>query len=119
MRKYLWLTILIAILTLIIYNFLISISEGKEYSANEICNAIYIIEGKERANQPYGINPKYIICKTEKECRKICINTVNNNRKRFANQKKEKDYLTFLAKRYCSPNWRIWLKNLKYFLARP
>jgi hypothetical protein len=89
-----------------------------EYTKEEICSAIWIIEGGEKASQHYGINPKYIKCDTKKECQRICFNTVENNKIRFKNQTKEKDYLTFLAKRYCPPNWKTWLKNLKFYLEK-
>jgi hypothetical protein len=90
--------------------------EHSQYNANDICDCIYIIEGKENARQPYGI--EIITCSSEKECRQICINTVENNVIRFKNQTKEKDYLTFLAKRYCPPNWVIWLNNLRFYLDK-
>lgn len=167
MTKYFWYAIraiIISILVLIIYNFLLNISEGqeindhcykfegvlvcnkkeilkvsepkiievpkkenkliiktywtKEYTDKEICDCIWIIEGGEKANQPYGINPKYIKCNSKQECEKICLNTIKNNRKRFANQTEESDFLTFLARRYCPPNWKIWLKNLKWYLDK-
>ena len=94
------------------------IAYADEYDANKICDAIYIIEGREEANQLYGINPQYIICDSEKECREICINSVENNKIRFKNQKGEEDYLIFLAKRYCPPNWVVWLKNLNFYLNK-
>jgi len=88
----------------------------RSYTNNEICNAIYIIEGKEKARQPFGIET--IECKTYDKCKIICLNTIKNNSKRFKYQAQEKDFLTFLAKRYCPPNWKIWLKNLKYYLDK-
>ena len=88
------------------------------YTPKELCDCIYIIEGKERANQPYGINPKYWKCYTKKECERICLATVRNNKERFKNQNKEKDFLKFLAKRYCPYNWEIWLRNLKFYLRK-
>jgi len=85
-------------------------------SKEEICSAIYIVEGKEKARQPFGIET--IECKTYDRCEQICFNTVENNRIRFANQTKEKDFKTFLAKRYCPPNWKVWLKNLNFYLTK-
>ena len=89
---------------------------AQEYDAKELCSIIYIIEGKEKARQPFGIET--IECKTFKKCQQICYNTVNNNKVRFKNQNEEKDFLVFLSKRYCYPNWKIWLKNLKYYLTK-
>jgi len=107
----------IFLLLLIFFNFRV-ILYAEEYNAKEICNIIWIIEGDNKAKQYYGINPKYIKCNTKKECKQICINTVENNKIRFKNQKEEKDFLKFLAKRYCPFNWEVWLKNLKYYLKK-
>ena len=85
-------------------------------NASKICNAIYIIEGKENARQPFGIET--IECETYEKYQQICYNTVNNNKIRFKQQTKEKDFLTFLAKRYCPYNWKVWLKNLKFYLKK-
>jgi len=105
----------IILLTLIFLNLCI-ILYAKEYNTKEICDIIYIIEGKEKARQPFGIET--IECKTYERCEQICHNTINNNLVRFKNQKEEKDFLKFLAKRYCPPNWEIWLKNLTWYLER-
>jgi hypothetical protein len=91
-------------------------SYAQEYSVKEICNAIYIIEGKEKARQPYGIET--IKCNTKIKCEQICINTVNNTWKRFNTQIKEKDFYTFLAKRYCPYNWQEWKYNLQFYLTK-
>ncbi len=116
--KYLEQSFILFIISLALFLLMINIVEGKEYTTKEICNIIYIIEGKEEANQQYGINPKYIKCNSKKECEKICINTVNNNKKRFQDQNEENDFLKFLARRYCPPNWKSWLSNLKYYLDK-
>jgi hypothetical protein len=89
------------------------------YTDRQICNSIYIIEGKEKANQAYGINPDYNKCSTREACETLCLNTVRKNKVRFKNQVIEKDYLVFLAKRYCPLNWESWLKNLKFYLKEP
>ena len=107
----------IIILTLLWILFVtVYIAYAEEYTAKEICDVIYIIEGKEKARQPFGIET--IECKTYKRCEQVCWNTVNNNKERFKKQKEEKDFLKFLAKRYCPYNWEIWLKNLKYYLKK-
>jgi len=117
MRKInLRIAVLYAIL-IVIGIMLISVSPSMaEYSKEEICSSIYIIEGKEKARQPFGIET--IECRTYEKCEQICYNTIENNRVRFANQTEEKDYLTFLAKRYCPPNWKWWEKTLKFYLEK-
>ena len=47
---------------------------------------------------------------TEAEARAICLRTIKH-----AWRDHKGDYLTFLAKRYCPVNWRVWLKNITYF----
>ena len=84
---------------------------------NRVADAIYIIEGGERANQLYGINPKYVYCGSEVECRRVCINTIKSKEREWLNNG-EVDFLTYLSKRYCPPNHRVWLKNLKFYLRR-
>ena len=87
-----------------------------EYSKEEICSVVYVIEGKEKARQPFGIET--IECETYEKCEQICLNTIRNNKVRFKNQTEEKDFLTFLAKRYCPPNWKAWLNNLNFYLEK-
>jgi hypothetical protein len=105
--KYIYLTLLLIFCTT---------SYAEEYYTNEkICQAIWIIEGKERANQEYGINPQYVKCENRLECENVCLNTVKNKRKAW-NQ--EGDFLEYLSKKYCPPNSKIWLKNLKFYLKK-
>jgi len=86
-----------------------------DYSDKEICSAIWYIEGGEKANQEYGINPQYVKCENHLECEKVCLNTVKNKRKMW---NKEGDFLEYLSKKYCPPNYIIWLKNLKFYLKK-
>ena len=96
------------------------------YSDTEIVNAIYKAEGGSKAQYKYGIRSvKY---KTESEARRICFNTVRNNRKRFLKQTEYKDFLEFLQSRYCPTKGKLsraeqklngnWLKNVKFYLTK-
>lgn len=90
------------------------------YSLDEWANAIRKAEG----NKNYGILS--VKCNTTKECRQICKNTVKNNWKRYIKKDKTptfREYLSFLAKRYCPINcWndngtnKFWEKNVMHFL---
>ena len=89
----------------------------------EIVTAIYKAEGGEKATYLYGI--RSVNYDTPEEARRICFNTVRNNRVRFANQDKYNDYLEFLASRYCPIDCdndtgtnKYWLKNVRYFLDK-
>jgi len=105
----------VLILTILL---LCDILYAQEYDAKKICDCIYIIEGQERANQQYGINPKYVTCSSKSECERICLNTVNHKYSDWQNQTKEKDFLKYLAKKYCPFRWKLWLKNLKHYLNK-
>ncbi len=93
------------------------------YSDNDLADAIYKAEGGAKAKVPYGI----LSVKVENvnDARRICLNTIRNNRIRFANQTKFTDYIEFLASRYCpvgasnDPQGlnKNWVKNVKYFLT--
>ena len=94
------------------------------YSDDEVANAIYKAEGGSRAKFLYGIRSvKY---KDEADARRICLNTIRNNRARFAKQNKHKDYIEFLASRYCPVGAdndkkgvnKNWIKNVRFFLAK-
>jgi hypothetical protein len=99
---------------------------AQDWSDEEIVNAIYQAEGGAKAQYLYGIRSvKY---ESPEEARRICFNTVRNNRKRFADygNKNFKTYLEFLASRYCpigadnDPRGlnQYWLKNVKFFLEK-
>ena len=117
-----WVNIGLAILCagLIIFSYVL-IASAEDYTDNQIANAIYRAENS--VKYPYGI--KSIDTHGDKVyARKICINTIRNNRKRFANQTKYDDFITFLGSRYCpvagdKTGLNIhWVKNVKYFLKK-
>lgn len=105
---------------------LAGLCHGAEYSDEQIVRAIYLAEGGENAQYPYGI--RSVKCSGESECRKVCLNTVRNNRKRFADYgKREFDtFIAFLASRFAPINAgndpkglnKYWLKNVNFFLAK-
>ncbi len=92
------------------------------YSDEKIATAIYKAENSKK--YPYGI--KSIDTKGNKEyARKICLNTIRNNRKRFANQTQYKDFISFLGSRFCPTNIpseyhlnKNWVRNVYYFLEK-
>lgn len=90
--------------------------------ANKIVDAIYKIEGAEKAVKPFGILS--VPCDGYADCRQICLNTVRNNYKRWLKSDRSKTYLEFLANRYApvgvsnDPNNlnKNWLSNLQRVL---
>ena len=97
-------------------------ARAEEYTNEQIANAIFKAENS--VKYPYGI--KSINTYGNKEyARKICLNTIRNNRKRFAKQTQYKDFISFLGSRYCPTTIKSeyslnknWIKNVYYFLAR-
>jgi len=92
-----------------------------EYTDVQIVNAIYKAEGGAKATYAYGI--RSVSYSSVAEARRICFNTVKNNRKRFANQTKYNDFIEFLGSRYCPVGCdndrgtnKYWVRNVKKFL---
>jgi len=96
------------------------------YTNEQIVNAIFKAEGGYKAKYLYGI--RSVQYKDEADARRICLNTVRNNRTRFIKQTKHKNYLEFLASRYCPTKGNLsnaeqklnhnWLNNVRYFLQK-
>jgi hypothetical protein len=90
-----------------------------------IVDAIYKAEGGAKAKYPYGV----ISIDTKGDvayARKICYNTVRNNKKRFLAQELYTDYIEFLGSRYCpigasnDPKGlnKNWVRLVKYFINK-
>jgi hypothetical protein len=86
------------------------------YTNEKIADAIWYSEGGLRAKVPYGILS--VPVKDEEEARRICLNTIRNNRVRFNNQNKEKDFIKYLGMRYAPYDSKQWSRNVKYFLRK-
>lgn len=110
-------------LILLILSCSISIAAPCSYSDEQIVNAIFKAEGGYKAKYLYGIRSvKY---KDEADARRICFNTVRNNRVRYKKQTKYSDFIEFLGSRYCPVNCdndtgtnRYWTKNVRYYLSK-
>ena len=92
----------------------------------KLADAIYKAENS--VKYPYGIKSlKYENrsdrgLSKEQWARKICINTIKNNLKRFANQDKYKDFISFMGSRYCpitiASEYHLnknWINNVRHF----
>lgn len=110
--------------TIILILMLLSLSIptlAKEYTNEEIANAIFFAEGGYKTSYPYGI--KSVYCEGIENCKQICLNTIANNKIRYKEYgyKKHNTYLEFLASRYCPASisgCENWLPNVTYFLER-
>ena len=122
--------VIIAIVVELIFWLGVMACQAEEFTNTQIVNAIYKAEGGAKAQYPYGI--RSIKCETKSDCRRICLNTVKNNRKRYEQYGRDrgyKTYLEFLASRYCPTKGILsraeknlnknWLKNVKFFLKNP
>lgn len=115
-------TEIILILIITLFAWALVYAEDINYTDEEIVNAIFKAEGGYKTTYLYGIVS--VPYSNEAEARRVCFNTVRNNRARFAKQTKHKDYLDFLASRYCPVGDndlgtnKYWLKNVRYFLAK-
>jgi len=97
----------------------------QEWTNEEIADAIYLAEGGRKAISPFGILS--VKCEGYNACRRICLNTIRNQRIRHANHNCGLTFLECLANRYAptknatnDPNKlnRHWLSNVRYFLEK-
>lgn len=89
---------------------------SKEEYFNNVVKAIYVAEGGSKAKYAYGIESvKY---SSIAEARTICHNSVVNNYARWIKAGKPGDFISFMAKRYCPYNQRVWTKNVQAGLKR-
>lgn len=106
---------LIAILLL-----LITVGNSLAFEDDDIADAIYWAEGGHDAF--YGIS-KTLHHGDLKEARRICLNTIRNQRVRHSKHDCGLDYMTCLWHRYCPPEAhplnKNWLKNVTYYLNNP
>lgn len=113
------------IIMLLISNIACADVDYLSMSNEKIADAIYLAEGGENTRYPYGIVS--IDTKGDVDyARKICINTIRNNKLRFKKQSKYCDYIEFLGSRYApigaenDPKGlnKNWVKNVKYFIHK-
>jgi hypothetical protein len=112
-------------ITIVLAVIIACVVNAEAWTDEQIVNAIYRAEDGAKAKVPYGILSVKVA--NAAEARRVCLNTVRNNRKRYADYgyKQYSDFLSFLASRYCPVGCdndngtnRFWLKNVRYFLAR-
>jgi hypothetical protein len=93
------------------------------YDSFRLCQAIFKAEGGDAATYLFGI--RSIPYKDKDEARRICLNTINNNKVRFYKQDVYSDYLDFLGSRYCPTTGNLskrerevngnWLRMVRHF----
>jgi len=124
-QELLWVRAVVIISFVLILLFFPLMVFGDSFTNEEIANAIFKAEGGYKATYLYGI--RSVPYEDEAEARRICLNTIRNQRKRHANHECDLTYLECLAKRYCpigadnDPKGlnKHWLGNVKHFLNNP
>lgn len=112
----------ILLFIVVILSFSSSLFAG-EWTNDQIADAIFKAEGGMKAEYWYGI--RSVSYDSLDEARRICLNTIRNQRKRHANHECGFTYLECLANRYAPLNVnndpqnlnQYWLKNVLYFLG--
>lgn len=90
------------------------------YTDEQLADAIYIAEGGSKAKVAYGILSVKV--RNAAEARRVCLNTIRNNRKRWLKAGAKGNYIDFLADRFCPPsvdrqgniNWKKNVKRILY-----
>ena len=89
-----------------------------ETEANRIADAIYLAEGGGKARVPYGILSLKV--RDKAHARRICLNTIRNNYRRWQSTRTNECFLDFLAGRYCPPidseGNKNWKRNVRSIL---
>jgi hypothetical protein len=88
-----------------------------------LANAIYRAEGGKKAGYLYGI--RSVDYDTPEEARRICINSICNNYKRWYKAGQPGDFISFMGARYCpvgadndNGSNQYWIRNVKYFYGK-
>ena len=88
--------------------------------ADKLVRCIYQVEGGSRAKSPYGILSVKV---KDKEARKVCLNTVRNNWRRWQKAGHPGEFVDALGDVYCpfaaDPVGNVrWKKNMKALLRK-
>ena len=86
-----------------------------EAEVNRLADCIYRAEGGRKARAPYGILSVKVA--NEAAARRVCINTIRNNWRRWEAAGRHGLYVNFLADKYCPPSVdpvgnKNWKKNV-------
>lgn len=106
--------------------FILSISAASSFASEcpyveRMADAIYQAEGGNKTEFPYGV--KSIKVSSEKEARRVTINSIRNNWKRWEKAGKPGNFVDFMADRWCPKSAdpignKNWKKNVKILLFK-
>ncbi len=89
---------------------------AQEFNPGRIADAIYRAEGGTHTRWPYGIKNV-----TTADPRRVCLNTIRHNWRRWHQAGCPGGFIDFLADHYCPPSVdpvgnANWKRNVKFFL---
>ena len=89
--------------------------------ANRMADAIYRAEGGKKAKVPYGILSVKV--RDESDARRVCLNSITNNWRRWEASGKTNCFVDFMADRWCPQKSdpvgnRNWKRNVKEILNK-
>jgi len=95
---------------------LVAVKCSAEINVERMADAIYRAEGGDKARVPYGVLSVKV--KDKAEARRVCINSIRNNIKRWEKAGKPSTFVDFMADRWCPVasdpvGNRNWKKNVK------
>lgn len=87
---------------------------------NRLADAIYVAEGGKAAKSPYGVLSIKVHSKAE--ARRVCINSIRNNKRRFGNVS-DAEFIRRMADRWCPKSAdpignRNWKRNVSALYFR-
>jgi len=93
----------------------------KPINAERLVDAIYRAEGGDKSHHPYGILSVKV--RNKAEARRVCLNTVRNNYRRWKKAGAKGDFICYLGNVYAPPNVsndpsglnRHWVKNVSFY----
>lgn len=88
---------------------------AREAYFENVVRAIYQVEGGKAAAFPFGVVS--VDCDGYAECRRIALNTIRNNWRRWENAGRPGNFIDYLAMRYCPVRWSWWSKAVRQRLA--
>ena len=81
-----------------------------------LANIVWRVEGGSKTRWPYGVQSVRVAGVLE--AREITLRSIRNHRNRHAAHSCGLDFLACWSRRWCPPNHRVWVKNVRYFLDR-
>ena len=87
---------------------------------NSVVDAIYLAEGGDKTNHPYGVISVKV--KNKEEARRVCYNSVVHRLNDWRSEGSNGDFIVYLGSFYCPPSAhnlnKYWVKNVKFFLNK-